>query len=168
MGKSKNSVDSAEHHFRRTDKPYFTEKTDYKKWLDDVQYWANEIVTTPPDDDGLTDDFGHMIKTHILNAIKRIEIAIDNNDIPEIMFCMHWLMVRMYDGEIIYSTNSLRIFNDAQKKGQETKNAVRDDTCKNIYNDYHNLGRSKETVMSDYDIKSDSTFYRMVNIGKNL
>ena len=163
MSKAKTDPDKASKQFRRLEKPYFTDKNNYRQWLDEVEQWANEIIVTPPDD-----DVGHMLKSHILNAIKRLKLAIDSNDTPEIMFCMHWLMVRMYDGEIVHSTNSLRIFSEAQKNGQETKNKERDDKCKKVYNEYKNIGMSKETVMSDYGINSDTAFYEIVKKGKEL
>lgn len=163
MAKSKTDVDQANATFRRLDKPYFTDKNNYRQWLDEVERWAKEIPGTTPDD-----DVGHMLKSHILNAIKRLKLAINSNDTPEIMFCMHWLVMRMYDGEIVHSTNSLRIFSEAQKKGQGTKNKEREAFYKAVYNDYKNIGMSKETVMSDYDINSDTTFYRIVKKGKEL
>ena len=165
MAKSKTDVDKASATFRRLDKPYFTEKENYRQWLDEVELWANKIPGTTLDPD---DDVGHMLKTHILNAIKRIKRAIDSNDVPETIFCMHWLMMRMYDGEIAQSTNSLRIFSEAQKKGTQTKNKEREDLCKEVYYDYKIIGMSKETVMADYEIKSDSSFFRIVNEGKEL
>ena len=161
MAKAKTDPDKASKQFRRLEKPYFTDKNNYRQWLDEVEQWANEITVSPPD------DFGHIIKTHILNAIKRLKNAIDSNDTPEIIFCMHWLMVRMYDGEIVHSTNSLRVFSNAQKKGQETKNAEHDKKCLDIHYEYRTTFTDKETLMEGYKIKK-TAFYDMLKRAEEI
>ena len=76
-------------------------------------------------------------------------------------------MLRMYDGEITHSTNSLRIFSGAQRKGQLTKNSKRDEDCLNLHYEYRTMFIDKETIMESYGIKN-SRFYEMLKRAEEL